>query len=184
MLKRFAFAVLLGVVVTVSYAAEVANTASCEKEGDIWFCTAFENNQLQVFRSERYLSKVELQGKERVYEVSIEPGVFAPKKGASKSTHLSPGSEGVLPSGKYTLQLVACNTQFCRQRMDYFKAIPGSQRVEIINQGSLWDLVIFGSYTSVKASQKAAATLIKRYRLTDKPKIRSVGFIRTRLADS
>ncbi|OMH31836.1 hypothetical protein [Motiliproteus sp. MSK22-1] len=185
MVKRFVLAALLSIQVAATSAAEVASIVACKEDGEVWLCAAFENDTLQVFRSERYISKVEFKGISKA-SVAIRVPV-TPKKAmsAAKALPVATGaSAGALPSGKYTLQLLACNAQVCRQRMNDLKIIPGSQVVEIINQGKLWDIVIVGGYPSKKAAQKAASALIKRYNLTDRPWARSIESIQSRLVNS
>ncbi len=184
MLKRIVVAVLFLFPVAPVWSVEVAAIVACKEDGETWLCAAYEDDKLQVFRSERYISKVEFSGeigKPTSPAVNmlgrkskpIPAKMMSSVKAASKS----------LPGGKYTLQLLACNAPICRKRMAALEAIPDSQAVEIKHQGKLWEVLIVGGYASTKAAQQAAAMLIKRHGLKDKPWVRTVESIRSRMID-
>ncbi len=199
-LRQTAVALLFGCPAISAWAVEVASIVACKQDGETWLCAALENDSVQVFRSDYYISKVEFRGMAEpevapaavvpatvpatTVPATTVPGTIAPGlMTAPPKTNLKPGMALTdrLPAAVYTLQLLACNAQVCRQQMQVLNQIPGSQVVEIKHQGKLWEVLIVGGYASKKTAQQAAAELIKRYRLRDKPWVRTVDSIRSRL---
>ncbi len=183
MLKRILIAVLLCLPVKAVWAVDVAGIVACKTEGETWLCAAYENEKIQVFRSEHYISKVVFKGATEASEQALSaarPGA-AEKMAPGMEMPPGAGAEDSLPAGRYTLQLLACNAPLCRDRMKQLGSIPGGQIVEIRNQGKLWEVLLVGGYQTRKSAEQAAAGLIKRYRLRDKPWVRSVESIRSRL---
>ncbi len=185
-LRQTAVALLFGCPAISAWAVEVASIVACKQDGETWLCAALENDSVQVFRSDYYISKVEFRG---MAEPEVAPATTVPATAAPglmtapPKTNLKPGMAvtDTLPAAVYTLQLLACNAQGCRQQMQVLNQIPGSQIVEIKHQGKLWEVLIVGGYASKKTAQQAAAELIKRYQLRDKPWVRTVDSIRSRL---
>ncbi len=195
-LRQTAVALLFGCPAISAWAVEVASIVACKQDGETWLCAALENDSVQVFRSDYYISKVEFRGmaEPEVAPATVIPATTVPATTvpaaaapglmtAPPKTNLKPGMAvtDTLPAAVYTLQLLACNAQGCRQQMQVLNQIPGSQIVEIKHQGKLWEVLIVGGYASKKTAQQAAAELIKRYRLRDKPWVRTVDSIRSRL---
>ncbi|MCW8883809.1 MAG: hypothetical protein OQK12_00980 [Motiliproteus sp.] len=188
MLRRLLVAVLLICPMAKAWSVDVASIVACKADGETWLCAAYEDDSLQVFRSNHYISKVEFRG-ERGQKGSSTMGQSHSRSYNSKSvTPALPKEKMVssvdrLPNAKYTLQLLACNAPVCRKRMANLAQIPGSQTVEIKNQGKLWEVLIVGGYGTPKTAQQAAANLISKHRLKDKPWVRTTESLRSRLVN-
>lgn len=156
-------------------ATEVSSLTACKAEGEAWMCASWKDNRMSVFRSEHYISSVEFSG-----QTDADSDLKIPASDASSG--IQPLAEPpALAEGNYTLQLLACNTEPCRQRMKKLQQIPSSRTVEIRNDDQLWQVLLVGNFTTIKAAQQQAGELITRYGLRDKPWVRSMESIRRRL---
>ncbi len=163
MLKRFALLVVFTSLSSGVAALEVSSIVSCKQEGEGWLCAAWRNGAIEVFRSEHYITKVE-------FATEVGPPLTDP------AAMLPPADSapGLAAPAIYTLQLLACNSGACRRQMDKIRSIPNAKVVEIKSQGKLWQVLIVGEYASQKSAQIAAAELMSRYQLRDKPWVRSL----------
>ena len=113
-------------------AADVSSLTACKADGEVWLCASWKNNQMTVYRSQRYISEVEFAGE-------LEPGApLARIEGAKPGVN----AEVSAAQGSYTLQLLACNSEPCRQQLEQLKQIPGSHEVEIKNDNTLWQVLL------------------------------------------
>ena len=151
-------------------AADVSSLTACKADGEVWLCASWKNNQMTVYRSQRYISEVEFAGE-------LEPGApLARIEGAKPGVNAEVGAA----QGSYTLQLLACNSEPCRQQLEQLKQIPGSHEVEIKNDNTLWQVLLVGRYGSIKSAQQAAGKLMTQYQLRDKPWVRTIASISRR----
>lgn len=174
---KFAFAVSLSLLSSSLLAVDVATIVSCKPEGEGWLCAAYQNDQIHVFRSDFYQTKVEFKGSFSADEPSAPataPVIDAPIKTMESS------GDG-LPEGRYTVQLLACNALKCMERIQRLQGIPGSQFVEQKIEDRLMNVLIVGGYPSYKAAQRAAADLMTQYQIADKPWIRTIDSLRNNL---
>lgn len=171
---RFAAVISLTLFSGWLWAVEVSSIVSCKADGETWLCAAYENEQLQVFRSEYYQTKVEFKG-EFGQQSAVKPPATAPVNPAPVSAISSSAPKAVLPQGVYTIQLLACKALRCQQRIeDGLKTIPDSQRVELRSDNGLMQVLIVGGYPTQKKAKQVAGDLITRYNLSEKPWIRTL----------
>lgn len=162
------FAYVVAVPVT---AAEVSTIVSCKRDGEFWLCAAWKQGQIEVFRSETYITQVE-------FDADTQVALQAALDGNSSGRTAEPLSS----APTYTLQLFACQSKACVDASGLGK-IPGSRQVEIARGGQHWFVLAVGEYPSVKAAQQAAAELMVSYKLREKPWIRTLDSLeRQRLA--
>lgn len=176
---RFTFAVVLSCFSAVLWAVEVSSIVSCKAEGEGWLCAAYQNDKIHVFRSDFYQTKVEFKGALSV-DKSMDPPVTAPVVDALVKVMNAPSEDG-LPEGRYTVQLLACSALKCSERIQRLQGIPGSQVVEQKVQDRLMTVLVVGGYGSYKEAQRAAADIMTRYQIADKPWIRTVDSLRNNL---
>lgn len=168
---RLALAALLGMFASVVLAVEVSSIVSCKPEGERWLCAAYQNDQIHVYRSDFYQTKVEFKG-----EVATESGPTKPATAPLTEAPVMSMTEtnDGLPEGRYTVQLLACTAIGCEQRIKGLQGISGSQVVELKVNDKLMKILIVGGYPSYKDAQRAAADLMTRYQIADKPWIRTI----------
>ncbi len=188
---KFAVAVSLSFLSSSLWAIEVASIVSCKPEGDRWLCAAYQNDQIHVFRSDFYQTKVEFKGAlvtdKAMPSPATAPVMDAPINSAGSSVNSTSASVSAsiagdgLPEGRYTVQLLACNAIQCKERIQRLQGIAGSQVVELKVQDRLMNVLIVGGYPNYKTAQKAAADLMTRYQIADKPWIRTIDSLRKNL---
>ncbi|WP_207061425.1 SPOR domain-containing protein [Motiliproteus sp. SC1-56] len=170
MFKRvLGFWILLGTV-TPAMAVEVASLVSCRADGEVWLCAAWREGRMEVFRSERYLSEVKFI--DAPAPTPSSPGLDAVPSLAGEQL-----GEGV---PRYTLQLYACQSMACLEKASDQLKIPGSRTLYIKDKGKLWQLLVAGEFSSTATAKAAAAELMSRYQLSEKPWVRSIESIRRR----
>jgi len=163
MIFRLLLALLVSLGGSVHAAeTEVSTIVSCKRDGEFWLCGSWHRGQVEVFRSETYITQVEFEG----------------ESDARLQAAIASGSSGRMAEAKasaptYTLQLLACRAVACVESTGLL-AIPGSHSVEIRRNGQHWYVLAVGEYASVKAAQQAAAQLMVDYQLKDKPWIRTL----------
>lgn len=166
--------VLLSLLLSVAVqATEVASITACKPEGETWVCASWKDNKTAVYRSDNYISRIEFKG------ATDQPALIKvdhPETKAAKGT-----TTKVSKDGRYTLQLLACNTAPCGQRLQQLKTIPNSREVELAYDNSLWRVLLVGPYQTIKSAQQAAAELMRDYKLRDKPWVRSVASVERRM---
>lgn len=167
------FVLLLLFSATLVNATEVASVTACKPEGETWICASWKDAKTAVFRSERYISRVEFKG-------ATDLAALIKVDHADSSATPASRPDSQLENGRYTLQLLACNSAPCIDRMRQLKAIPNSREVELADENSLWRVLLVGSYGSKKSAQKAAAALMGEYKLRDKPWIRTLESVERR----
>lgn len=155
----------------VSWATDVASITACKPDGEIWICASWKDNRVAVFRSQHYLSGVEFSGEQESSAIAVP---LSDAASGVKSDALSAAS------GNYTLQLLACNSAPCDERLRQLKNINGSHEVEIKSDSKLWRVLLVGRYASIKSAQQAAAQLMSQYKLRDKPWVRTLDSITRR----
>ncbi|WP_421869906.1 hypothetical protein [Motiliproteus sp.] len=165
----------IGLLLTpVVSATEVASLTACKAEAEAWICASWKDNRMTVFRSEHYISALELSGQTESDSTLKSPATNA-------ASGIRPLAEPpALAEGSYTLQLLACNAEPCRLRMSKLQQIPDSRVVEIRNDDQLWQVLLVGQFETIKAAQRQGGELITRYGLRDKPWVRSLESIRRR----
>lgn len=155
-------------------ATEVASITACKPEGEAWICASWKDDKTAVYRSENYISRVEFKGD------TDQPALF-------KVDHLeTDASSTSMPAqqrqdGRYTLQLLACNSRPCFKRLQQLKTIPNSREVELAYDNSLWRVLLVGRYGSIKSAQQSAAALMGEYKLRDKPWVRTLASVERRM---
>lgn len=151
-------------------AAEVASVTACKPDGEVWLCATWKDGRTAVYRSKTYISSVEFKSAvttDAIANASPDSTV----KMMDKTIH----------QASYTLQLLACNSEPCREGLKQLNQIPDSRIVEIKQNNALWQVLLVGNYRSIKTAQQAAAQLMTSYKLRDKPWVRSLASIERRL---
>lgn len=176
---KFAIAVSLSLLSSCLWAIEVSSIVSCKPEGERWLCAAYQNDQIHVFRSDFYQTKVEFKGA-LTTDKPVPLSVVVPVVNAPVDVLNSPSSDG-LPEGRYTIQLLACSALKCSERIQRLQGIASSQVVEQKVNSRLMHVLIVGGYPTYKGAQRAAADIMTRYQLAEKPWIRTVDSLRKNL---
>ncbi|HEY5717922.1 MAG TPA: hypothetical protein VIS52_05455, partial [Motiliproteus sp.] len=143
-------------------AAEVSSIVSCKRDGELWLCGAWRQGQVEVFRSETYITQVEFDARA---DAQLQAALTKPHSGRMVEANAS--------APTYTLQLLACREPGCVESSGLM-AIPASRKLEVKRNGQLWQLLAVGEYPSMKAAQQAAAKLILEFKLRDKPWVRTL----------
>lgn len=176
-LGRLIVSLLLLLLPALASAQDVDSMVACKEEGDEWLCAAYKNGTFQIFHSDRFIAKVEFTGE------------FSPARAAYS---LLPNGEQVapttlindqLPSSTYTIQLMACDSHECRQKMNVLKAIPNNKTVYINNEGKLWQVLTVGGFSSKEDASLMADQLSEDYGLTTKPWVRTTESIQSRIVE-
>lgn len=157
-------------------AQEVASMVACKEDGNQWLCAAYKDSRFQIFQSDRFIAKVEFSG-----EFSPARAAYSLLDGTQASTTTMASDR--LPAAEYTIQLMACDNQACRQRMNKLEAIPDNRTVYINNEGKLWQVLTVGGYSSKDAAQRAADALVSDYGLENQPWVRTVESIQSRIVE-
>jgi septal ring-binding cell division protein DamX len=166
--------VLLSLLLSAAVqATEVASITACKPEGETWICASWKDNKTAVYRSDNYISRVEFKG------ATDQPALVKVDHTQSPST--KGAAVKVSKQGRYTLQLLACNSAPCGKRLEQLKSIPHSREVELTYDNSLWRVLLVGPYATIKSAQQAAAELMRDYQLRDKPWVRSVASVERRM---
>ncbi|MEH6650737.1 MAG: hypothetical protein V7707_11990 [Motiliproteus sp.] len=172
MIKQLLGCCLLVVTMLLSplmLAAEVSSVTACKPDGEVWLCATWKDGRTGVYRSKSYISSVEFKGAveaDSIANASPESTV----KMTDQATH----------AANYTLQLLACNADTCRDTLQQLQQIPDSRVVELKQNNSLWQVLLVGHYGSIKTAQQAAAELMETYKLRDKPWVRTLDSVSRR----
>ncbi|WP_210397588.1 hypothetical protein [Motiliproteus sediminis] len=154
---------LLGSIVAIPVAAaEVSTIVSCKRDGEFWLCAGWRQGQVEVFRSETYITQVEFDAET---QATLQAAIDGHAAGRT--------AEPMAAAPSYTLQLFACRSQACIDASG-LSQVPASRQVEIVRGGQHWYVLAVGEYPSVKRAQQAAAELMLTYKLREKPWIRTL----------